>query len=92
MSDREKRERDSEKNTSKEDRIETRNNAARDEFVLFGRKPSKEERMEARRRERKLREEEAFRRTPKGIARTAKEEGRKIFQYIEKLSERELYT
>lgn len=48
--------------------------------------------MEARRRERKLREEEAFRRTPKGIARTAKEEGRKIFQYIEKLSERELYT
>lgn len=87
MSDREKRERDSEKNTSKEDRIEARNNAAHDEFVLFGRKPSKEERMEARRRERKLREEEAFRSTPKGIARTAKEEGRKVFQYVEKLSE-----
>lgn len=45
------------------------------------------ERMEARRRERKRREEEAFRRTPKGIARTAKEEGRKVFQYVEKLSE-----
>ena len=45
------------------------------------------EKMEARRRERKRREEEAFRRTPKGIARTAKEEGRKVFQYVEKLSE-----
>lgn len=45
------------------------------------------ERMEARRRERKRRDEEAFRRTPKGLARTAKEEGRKVFQYVEKLSE-----
>lgn len=51
---------------------------------------SKEE-IKARRkeqeRERKRREEEAFRSTPKGIARTAKEEGRKVFQYVEKLSE-----
>ena len=51
---------------------------------------SKEE-IEARRKEqeqeRKRKEEEAFRRTPKGIARTAKEEGRKVFQYVEKLSE-----
>ena len=45
------------------------------------------EKLDVRRRERKRREEEAFRRTPKGIARTAKEEGRKVFQYVEKLSE-----
>ena len=87
MSDREKRERDSEKNTSKEDRIEVRNSAARDEFVIFGRKPSKEERIEAQLREHKRKKEEAFRSTPKGIARTAKEDGRKVFQYVEKLSE-----
>ena len=79
MSDRENWERDSKKNTSKEDRIEARKNAAHDEFVLFGRKPSKEERMEAQLREHKRRKEEAFRNTPKELPGQRKRMGVKFF-------------
>ena len=78
MSESQQREHDLKKNMSKEERMEARR------MEQEGEHKRREEQQE---RERKRREEEAFRRTPKGIARTAKEEGRKVFQYVEKLSE-----
>ena len=78
MSESQQREHDLKKNMSKEERMEARRKEQE------GERKRREEQQE---RERKRREEEAFRSTPKGIARTAKEEGRKVFQYVEKLSE-----
>ena len=70
---------------SPEEKAEQKQQKEEAEFErLRARKKHERERQEA---EQKRKEEEAFRATPAGQARTAKEAGRVVFQYLEALTE-----